>query len=70
MLSSMTGNNTYYPNLTYIPSADYLLNDSFSNLALKNISFSIVWKDRNNVSHKIFVPKYSSSSVKLMFKKK
>jgi len=60
----------YFPNVLYLPTAEYRLIDLQSNSPLYGIQISVQWKDVYGIYHDFFLQNGCSCSLKIMFRRK
>lgn len=63
-------NSLYNPIISYLPTAEYRLNDMYGNSPLNNIDLQVYWKDKYNNYYPLLIPSGGAASVKIMFRKK
>lgn len=63
-------NSLYNPNVQYLPTAEYRLNDMYGNSPLVNLDLQVWWKDKYNNLYPLLIPAGGSASIKIMFRKK
>lgn len=63
-------NNLYSPEISYLPTAEYRMNDMFGNAPLKNIDLQVWWKDRYNNYYPLYIPSGGRADIKILFRKK
>lgn len=62
--------NTYKPNIDYIPSGEYRLDDISTSGSLKSIHLNVYWKDKFGNLNKFLLAPNCSASLKIMFRRK
>ena len=67
---SVGPNSLYNPVISYLPTAEYRLNDMYGNSPLSNLDLAVWWKDKYNNYYPLLIPSGGSASIKLMFRKK
>jgi hypothetical protein len=60
----------YKPNITYIPPAEYVLNELYGDVPLSSISIYVFWKDKFGDLHPFLLEAGGTALLKIMFRKK
>lgn len=60
----------YFPNLLYLPQAEYRLIDLQGNGAISSIQISVKWKDIFGIYHDFFLQNGCGASLKILFRQK
>ena len=60
----------YKPNISYIPPAEYVLNELYSDKELYSISIFVYWKDKFGDLHPFYLEPGGTALLKIMFRKK
>jgi hypothetical protein len=60
----------YKPNITYIPPAEYVLNELYGDTPLSSISIYVFWKDKFGDLHPFLLEAGGTALLKIMFRKK
>ena len=60
----------YKPNITYIPPAEYVLNELYGDIPLSSISIFVFWKDKFGDLHPFLLEAGGTALLKIMFRKK
>lgn len=63
-------NNLYTPEINYVATGVYRLNDLFGDKPISNIDLAVWWKDRYNNYHPLLIPSGGKASIKILFRKK
>lgn len=67
---SIGPNNLYAPEIDYLPTAEYRLNDMYGNQDLKNIDIQVSWKDKYGNYYPLMLPSGGKANIKIMYRKK
>jgi hypothetical protein len=70
LVVNLVNGTEYFPNVLYLPTAEYRLIDLQSNAPLYGIQISVQWKDVYGIYHDFFLQNGCSCSLKIMFRKK
>ena len=70
LVVNLTNGTEYFPNVLYLPTAEYRLIDLQSNSPLYGVQISVAWKDVYGITHDFFLQNGCSCSLKIMFRKK
>jgi hypothetical protein len=62
--------NTYKPNITYVPSAEYRLIDMYGNSPINQIQINVLWKDFYGNIKPFYLLAGCCSNLKIMFRRK
>jgi hypothetical protein len=69
--AAQTNNGTEYkPNITYLPPAEYVLNELYGDTPLYNIAINVFWKDLFGDLHPFTLEAGGTAAIKIMFRKK
>lgn len=67
---SIGPNSFYTPEIDYIPTAEYRLNDMMGKKELSNIDLQVWWKDKYGNLNPLLIPSGGKASIKVLFRKK
>jgi hypothetical protein len=70
LVVNLTNGTEYFPNVLYLPTAEYRMIDLQGNAPLYGIQISVAWKDVYGIYHDFFLQNGCSCSLKIMFRKK
>ena len=70
LVVNLVNGTEYFPNVLYLPTAEYRLIDLQSNSPLYGIQISVQWKDVYGIYHDFFLQNGCSCSLKIMFRRK
>jgi len=70
LVVNLVNGTEYFPNVLYLPTAEYRLIDLQSNSPLYGIQISVAWKDVYGITHDFYLQNGCSCSLKIMFRKK
>lgn len=70
LVVNLVNGTEYFPNVLYLPTAEYRMIDLQSNAPLYGIQISVAWKDVYGITHDFFLQNGCSCSLKIMFRKK
>jgi len=70
LVVNLVNGTEYFPNVLYLPTAEYRLIDLQSNSALYGIQISVAWKDVYGITHDFYLQNGCSCSLKIMFRKR
>jgi hypothetical protein len=70
LVVNLTTGTEYFPNVLYLPTAEYRMIDLQGNAPLYGIQISVQWKDVYGIYHDFFLQNGCSCSLKIMFRKK
>ena len=70
LVVNLTTGTEYFPNVLYLPTAEYRLIDLQSNSPLYGVQISVAWKDVYGITHDFYLQNGCSCSLKIMFRKK
>jgi len=70
LVVNLTNGTEYFPNVLYLPTAEYRLIDLQSNSPLYGVQISVAWKDVYGIYHDFYLQFGCSCSLKIMFRKK
>jgi len=70
LVVNLVNGTEYFPNVLYLPTAEYRLIDLQSNSPLYGVQISVQWKDVYGIYHDFFLQNGCSCSLKIMFRKK
>jgi hypothetical protein len=70
LVVNLVNGTEYFPNVLYLPTAEYRLIDLQSNAPLYGIQINVLWKDVYGIQHDFFLQNGCSCSLKVMFRKK
>ena len=70
LVVNLVNGTEYFPNVLYLPTAEYRMIDLQSNSPLYGIQISVAWKDVYGITHDFFLQNGCSCSLKIMFRKK
>jgi hypothetical protein len=69
-VASFIDGNTYNPNITYKPTAEFVLSDLTNIGELKQLSITTSWKDKNGILHVMNLESGGTAAIKIMFRRK
>ena len=67
---SLSAENQYRPDISYVPPGEFRLIDMYSSFNLNKIDLAVYWKDVFGNMNPIYLQPGCSAHVKLMFRKK
>ena len=70
LVVNLVNGTEYFPNVLYLPTAEYRLIDLQSNAPLYGIQINVLWKDVYGIQHDFYLQNGCSCSLKVMFRKK
>ena len=70
LVVNLVNGTEYFPNVLYLPTAEYRMIDLQGNAPLYGIQISVQWKDVYGIYHDFFLQNGCSCSLKIMFRKK
>ena len=70
LVVNLVNGTEYFPNVLYLPTAEYRMIDLQSNSPLYGVQISVQWKDVYGIYHDFFLQNGCSCSLKIMFRKK
>jgi hypothetical protein len=66
----LTALNSYKPDISYTPTAEYRLVDLYGTSPVSNLNMLVYWKDKYSILHPFYLGNGCSASIKLMFRRK
>jgi len=70
IVESLNRGDEYFPNVLYLPQAEYRLIDLQGNGAISSIQISVKWKDIYGIYHDFFLQNGCGASMKILFRQK
>ena len=70
LVVNLVNGTEYFPNVLYLPTAEYRMIDLQGNAPLYGIQISVQWKDVYGIYHDFFLQNGCSCSLKIMFRRK
>jgi hypothetical protein len=70
LVVNLVNGTEYFPNVLYLPTAEYRLIDLQTNAPLSGIQINVLWKDVYGIQHDFYLQNGCSCSLKVMFRKK
>ena len=70
LVVNLVNGTEYFPNVLYLPTAEYRMIDLQGNAPLYGIQISVQWKDVYGIYHDFFLQNGCSCSMKIMFRRK
>jgi hypothetical protein len=70
LVVNLVNGTEYFPNVLYLPTAEYRMIDLQSNSPLYGVQISVQWKDVYGIYHDFYLQNGCSCSLKIMFRKK
>jgi len=70
LVVNLTTGTEYFPNVIYLPTAEYRLIDLQGNSPLYGIQISVQWKDIYGIYHDFYLQNGCSCSMKILFRRK
>jgi len=68
--AQLTSGTEYKPNISYVPPAEYVLNELYSDKEIYSISIFVFWKDKFGDLHPFYLEPGGTALLKIMFRKK
>jgi hypothetical protein len=68
--AQVSNGTEYKPNISYIPPAEYVLNELYGDIPLYTIAINVFWKDLFGTLHPFTLEAGGTAALKIMFRKK
>jgi hypothetical protein len=68
--AQVSNGTEYKPNISYIPPAEYVLNELYGDIPLYSIAINVFWRDSFGTLHPFTLEAGGTAALKIMFRKK